>query len=67
MRDITQMKYFECVFANIFVCYAFFIEKHIAKTPFVFSASEGERVTKPASPKPDSFEQAKQVVLDLLS
>ena len=36
-------------------------------TPFVFSASEGERVTKPASPKPDSFEQAKQVVLDLLS
>ncbi len=38
-----------------------------AKAPFVFSASEGERVTKPASPKPDSFEQAKQVVLDLLS
>ena len=38
-----------------------------AKAPYVFSASEGERVIKPASPKPDSFEQAKQVVLDLLS
>lgn len=38
-----------------------------AKAPFVFSASEGERVTKPAVPKPDSFEQAKQVVLDLFS
>lgn len=37
------------------------------KTPVVMSTSCGERVTKTVTPKPDSFEQAKQVVLDLLS
>ena len=37
------------------------------KTPFIMSSGSGERVTKAVAPKPDSFEQAKQVVLDLLS
>ncbi len=37
------------------------------KTPFVMSSGSGERVTKPVTPKPDSFEKAKQAVLDLLS
>lgn len=36
------------------------------KTPVIMSNS-GERVTKLETPKPDSFEQAKKVVLDLLS
>ena len=35
-------------------------------TPIVMSSS-GERVTNVATPKPDTFEQAKRVVLDLLS
>lgn len=33
----------------------------------VVMAGSGERVTKPVTPKPDSFEQAKKVVLDLFS
>ena len=38
------------------------------KTPVVMSSGAGERVTaKPVTPKPDSFEQAKQVVLDMFS
>lgn len=37
------------------------------KTPVVMSANSGERVTKTVAPKPDSFEQAKKVVIDLLS
>lgn len=37
------------------------------KTPIVMSSSSGERVTKTVTPKPDSFEKAKKVVLDLLS
>ena len=37
------------------------------KTPIVMSSNSGERVTKPVAPKPDSFEQAKKIVLDLLS
>ncbi len=37
------------------------------KTPFIMSSGSGERVTKAVAPKPDSFEQAKKVVLDLLS
>ena len=37
------------------------------KTPFVMSSNSGERVTKPATPNPDSFEQAKKIVLDMLS
>lgn len=36
-------------------------------TPIVMSSGTGERVTKTVAPKPDSFEQAKKVVLDLLS
>lgn len=34
--------------------------------PIVMSSNSGERVTKTVTPKPDSFEQAKKVVLDLL-
>lgn len=34
--------------------------------PIVMSSNSGERVTKMVTPKPDSFEQAKKVVLDLL-
>lgn len=37
------------------------------KTPIVMSSGAGERVTKLATPKPDSFEDAKKVVLDLFS
>lgn len=37
------------------------------KIPIVMSSESGERVTKPVTPKPDSFEQAKQVVLKLFS
>ena len=37
------------------------------KTPIVMSTEAGERVTKNVTPKPDSFEAAKKVVLDLLS
>lgn len=37
------------------------------KTPFVMSSGAGERVTKPVAPKPDSFDEAKKVVMDLLS
>jgi len=33
----------------------------------VIMSNSGERVTKTVAPKPDSFEQAKKVVLDLLS
>lgn len=36
-------------------------------TPVVMSNSSGERVTKAVTPKPDSFEQAKQVVIDMFS
>ena len=37
------------------------------KTPIVMSSQVGERVTKTATPKPDTFEDAKRVVLDLFS
>lgn len=37
------------------------------KTPIVMSSNTGERVTKTVTSKPDSFEEAKRVVLDLLS
>ena len=37
------------------------------KAPFVMSSNSGERVTKPATPKPESFEQAKKLVVELLS
>lgn len=37
------------------------------KAPLVMSNEAGERVARVATPKPDSFEQAKQVALDLLS
>lgn len=36
------------------------------RSPVVMSSGSGERVTKVVTPKPDSFEQAKQVVFDLL-
>ncbi len=36
-------------------------------TPVVMSSNSGERVTKVVAPKPDSFEQAKKVVLDMFS
>lgn len=35
------------------------------KIPVVMSSNSGERVTKVVAPKPDSFEEAKRVVLDL--
>lgn len=35
--------------------------------PVVMSSNSGERVTKVVAPKPDSFEQAKKVVLDMFS
>ena len=37
------------------------------KIPVIMSSNSGERVTKTVAPKPDSFEQAKKIVLDLLS
>lgn len=37
------------------------------KTPTLFSSRIGEKVTKPSMQKADSFEQAKNIVLDLLS
>ncbi len=37
------------------------------QTPIVMSNCAGERVAKPVTPKPDTFEDAKKVVLDLLS
>lgn len=37
------------------------------KTPVIMSSNSGERVTKTVTQKPDSFEQAKKIVLDLLS
>ncbi len=37
------------------------------KTPVVMASGSGERVTKVVAPKPDSFEQAKKVVLDMFS
>ena len=37
------------------------------KNPIIMSSNAGERVTKPVTPKPDSFEKAKEIVLDLLS
>lgn len=38
------------------------------KSPIIMSSSaSGEKVTKTVTPKPDSFEEAKKVVLDLLS
>ena len=37
------------------------------KTPTLFSSHIGEKVTKPSMQKADSFEQAKNIVLDLLS
>lgn len=36
-------------------------------TPVVMASGTGERVTKVVAPKPDSFEQAKKVVLDMFS
>lgn len=35
--------------------------------PIVMSSNSGERVTKVATPKPDSFENAKSVALDIFS
>ena len=48
------------------------IEKYVKelsqhKAPTLMTTSSGERVTKPALPKPDTFEQAKSIVLGLLS
>ena len=48
------------------------IEKYVKelsehKVPTLMTTSSGERVTKPATPKPDTFEQAKSIVLGLLS
>jgi len=40
---------------------------HDNQTPVVISTKTGERVTKVVTPQPDSFEQAKKVVLDLFS
>ena len=40
---------------------------HDNQTPVVISTKTGERVTKVVTPQPDSFEQAKRVVLDLFS
>jgi hypothetical protein len=37
------------------------------KAPFVMSSETGEKVAQVVTSKPDSFEQAKKVVLDLLS
>ncbi len=37
------------------------------KIPVVISSNSGERVTKPVTQKPDSFEEAKRVVIDLFS
>ncbi len=37
------------------------------KSPIIMSSGSGERVTKTVAPKPDNFEEAKKVVLDLLS
>lgn len=37
------------------------------KIPFVMSSDVGERVTKNVTPKPDTFEEAKKVVMNLLS
>lgn len=37
------------------------------KTPHIMTTSSGERVTKVATPKPNSFEDAKKIVMDLLS
>lgn len=37
------------------------------KAPLVMSSGSGERVAHAATPKPDSFEEAKKVALDLLS
>ncbi len=37
------------------------------KIPIVMSSNSGDRVTKAVTPNPDSFEEAKKIVLDLLS
>lgn len=37
------------------------------KTPIVMSSGSGQRVAKQATPKPENFEAAKRVVLDLFS
>ncbi len=37
------------------------------KIPIVMSSNSGERVTKSATPKPDTFEEAKKIVMNLLS
>ncbi len=37
------------------------------KTPVVISSNSGERLTRTATAKPDSFEDAKRVVLDMFS
>ena len=37
------------------------------KTPTLFTSHSGEKLTKPTVEKPDTFEQAKNIVLDLLS
>ncbi len=37
------------------------------KIPIVMSSNSGERVTKPVTPKPETFEDAKRMALDLFS
>ncbi len=37
------------------------------KPPIVISSNSGEKVTKPTLKKPDTFEEAKKVVIDLLN
>lgn len=37
------------------------------KTPIVITSNSGERVTKPVTPKPETFEDAKKVALDMFS
>ncbi|MBR1890393.1 MAG: hypothetical protein IJ817_01740 [Clostridia bacterium] len=41
------------------------LQKH--NNPVIMPSGSGERVTKPVTQKPESFEEAKKVVLDLLS
>ncbi|MBP3619752.1 MAG: hypothetical protein J6J24_03730 [Clostridia bacterium] len=36
-------------------------------TPYVMTSNSGERVTKTVTPRPDSFEEAKKLAIDLLN
>ena len=73
LRQENKRSFFENLINNDENLKNLIIENYIKqlqsqqKSPVVISSSSGERATKVAPVKPDSFEDAKKIVFDLFS